>query len=78
MHGNFIDHLQKALLNIPDNLSLDSKTTNNHSIQNVSFGTPNTATSLFIIFGNGRVMCRHIGNIEHLHRGAKGSSFSRI
>ena len=56
MHGNFIDHLQKAILNIPGDPNLDSSTTNDHNVQAVSFGTPNSATSLFTIFSNGRAV----------------------
>ena len=78
MHGNFIDHLQKAILNIPGDPNLDSSTTNDHNVQAVSFGTPNSATSLFTIFGNGRVSCRHIGGVDHLALAPNESAFSRI
>ena len=67
MHGNFIDHLQKAMMNIPEDATIDSKVTNDHTVHPVSFGTPNTATSLFFVFKDGRISVRYIGNVAHLN-----------
>lgn len=77
MHGNFIDHLQKAMMNIPEDVAIDSKVTNDHTVHPVSFGTPNTATSLFVVFKEGRISVRYIGNVAHLNSCSQ-TSYGRL
>ena len=77
MHGNFIDHLHKAMMNIKEDTTIDSTVTNDHTVHPVSFGTPNTATSLFIVFDQGRISVRYIGNVAHLDFCSQ-SSYGRL
>lgn len=67
MHGHFIDHLQKAMLGIVDDPSLDIEHANSLRSQQISFATPNTATSMFVLGRDmGGVLVRWINRIDHL------------
>jgi broad specificity phosphatase PhoE len=68
MHGQFIDHLQKALFGIADDPSLDVAGANSWASQQLFFATPNTATSMFSVVPGGKLIVRWIGRVDHLQR----------
>jgi len=72
MHGHFIDQLQKAILKIPEDDANDPKDQVNSTMgQQVSFATPNTATSMFMVKPNAKgVSCLWIGRTDHLKKTA--------
>ena len=77
MHGQFIDHLQKALLGIADDSALDVAGTNSLMGHAVIFSTPNTATSMFSVVPGGNVVVRWIGRVDHLQR-APADAFGKL
>jgi broad specificity phosphatase PhoE len=71
MHAHFINQVTKELLVINDDKSLFSSKYNSFHEQHVNFRTENTATSLFNIADDGKVIVQWISSAEHLGHSAE-------
>ena len=70
MHGDFINHLTKALCNIQNDDTYFGKEKNLFENQPVNIRSANTATSLFSIASNGHVAVSWMSSTQHLEHTA--------